>query len=524
MKVEIEREVDGGWDRESPGGGAAERQATDPTFAEAWMQLGGEILSFREEVRELPVAPRTTPEAMRRAVEEVGGLEEGTPLPELVEAMTGLLRTGVVHVTSPRYFGLFNPSVLEGGILGDALAALYNLQLAAWSHAPAACELERRALELFREALGLPAGSHANFTQGGAEANLSAVLAALAHCFPEWITGGVRALPGIPALYLSDESHHSFVKVARMTGLGMESLREVPVTPRFTMDPAALEARIREDRGAGFLPLMVVGTAGTTSTGAVDPLPELARVAREAGAWFHVDAAWGGFAVLSPRLRGAVRGIEEADSVTWDAHKGLSVPMGAGMFFCRHPEAVLEAFGLQASYMPPPAARGVVDPWLSTAQWSRRSIGLKVFMALAQVGRQGYGRMVEHQADMADLLRRRLGEEGWTVANDTLLPVVCATHPDLSGDPGHPGAVVREIQRRGRAWISEVRPGRGEPLVRACITSYRTDEADVEVLVAELEEARRAVLGGGGEGGDEGSAPSPGPPARGKEARKGRPR
>ncbi len=524
MRVEIEREVEGGWDGESPGAGAAGLEATDRTFAEAWMQLGGEILSFREEVRELPITPRATPEAMRRAVEEVAGLEEGMPLPELVEAMTGLLRTGVVHVTSPRYFGLFNPSVLEGGILGDALAALYNLQLAAWSHAPAACELEGRALELFREALGLPERSHANFTQGGAEANLSAALAALAHRFPEWTAGGVRALPGIPALYLSDESHHSFVKVARMTGLGMESLREVPVTPRFTMDPEALEARIREDREAGFLPLLVVGTAGTTSTGAVDPLPELARVAREAGAWFHVDAAWGGFAVLSPRLRGAVRGIEEADSVTWDAHKGLSVPMGAGMFFCRHPEAVLKAFALQASYMPPAADGGGVDPWLSTAQWSRRSIGLKVFMALAQVGRQGYGRMVEHQAEMADLLRRRLLQEGWQVANDTPLPVVCATHPDLGRDPCLPGVVVREVQRRGRAWISEVRPGRRDPLVRACITSYRTEEADVEVLVAELEEGRRAVLGGDRLGGDGEAAPPPRSRERGEGARRGKPR
>jgi aromatic-L-amino-acid/L-tryptophan decarboxylase len=476
-----------------PGG----HPSTDSAFAEVWMQLGGEILSFREEVRDLPVVPRVTPAAMRRAVEWIP-LEEGVPLPELLEAVTGLLRGGTVHVTSPRYFGLFNPTVLEGGLLGDAMAALYNLQLAVWSHAPAASELERRALEQYREALGLPAGSHANFTQGGAEANLTAVLAALARGAPEWCAGGVAALEGRAALYLSDESHHSFVKVARMTGLGMGALREIPTTDRFVMDPAALETRMREDRAAGFFPLMVVGTAGTTSTGAVDPLPELGRIAREAGAWFHVDAAWGGAATLSPELRPALAGIEEADSVTWDAHKWLSVPMGAGMFFCRHPESVARAFSLQASYMPPAAGGGAVDPWISTTQWSRRSIGLKVFMALAQVGVRGYARIIAHQAAMADLLRSRLREKGWMVVNDTPLPVVCFTHPALRGRDGATAAAVREIHARGRVWISEVRPGGGEPLLRACITSYQTEPSDLEVLLEELEVATREALRGRG--------------------------
>lgn len=505
------------------GGLRGTHASTDPEFAEVWMQLGGEILSFREEVRDLPIVPRITPSAMKRAVEAIP-LEDGLPLSDLLEAVTGLLRGGTVHVTSPRYFGLFNPSVLEGGLLADALAALYNLQLAVWSHAPAASEMERRALDEYRGALGLPEGSHANFTQGGAEANLTAVLAALARQAPGWCDGGVAALPGKAALYLSDESHHSFVKVARMTGLGRESLREIPTTERFVMDPAALEARIREDRGEGFFPLLVVGTAGTTSTGAVDPLPDLARIAREEGAWFHVDAAWGGAAALAPELRPALAGIEEADSVTWDAHKWLSVPMGAGMFFCRHPGAVRQAFALQASYMPPGAGNGVVDPWVSTTQWSRRAIGLKAFMALAQVGVRGYARLIAHQAEMADLLRRRLRENGWIVVNDTPLPVVCFTHPDLRQErpgtavapgaaavpgpaavhgavaaPGPavaprphsgPGRLVAEIHARGRVWISEVRPGGGEPLLRACITSYQTEASDLEVLLEELEAAR----------------------------------
>ena len=127
---------------------------------------------------------------------------------------------------------------------------------------------------------------------------------------------------------------------------------------------------------------MAVGTAGTTGAGLIDPLLQMAEISRRFGLWFHVDAAWGGSAVLSSRLRPALRGIELADSVTWDAHKWLSVPMGAGMFFCCHPDAVKQAFAISTSYMPKKTDDDTVDPFAASAQWSRRLIGLKVFMAL----------------------------------------------------------------------------------------------------------------------------------------------
>lgn len=189
----------------------------------------------------------------------------------------------------------------------------------------------------------------------------------------------------------TSEMHHSFVKVARMTGLGTDTLREISTDARFVMDIDALQSRLHTDLQEGWHSLMIVGTAGTTSTGIVDPLNQRAEVATEQGAWFHVDAAWGGSAVLSPRLKAVVAGIERADSITWDAHKWLSVSMGAGMFFCRHPEAIKRAFAITTSYMPNATAGGTVDPYTTTAQWSRRAIGLKVFMALAELGVNGYG-------------------------------------------------------------------------------------------------------------------------------------
>ena len=343
-----------------------------------------------------------------------------------------MLTHWTVHVTHPRYFGLFNPSVRQAGILADALAALFNPQLAAWSHAPAANEIEKHTLSALTRTLGLPENeTFANFTTGGAEANQTALLSALAHHFPESDEAGVAGLTKRPAIYLTGETHHSFVKIARMAGFGTSALHEIPTLPNFKMDTQALLSQIKQDRQNGWYPLMIIGTAGTTSAGTIDPLPELAKIAKTTKAWFHVDGAWGATAVLSPRLKKEFVGIEEADSVTWDAHKWMSVPMGAGMFFTRHQEAVLRAFDVSTSYMPDQVNRLTLDPYTSSVQWSRRTIGLKVFMALAELGLDGYAALIEHQADMGDLLREKLVGAGWMISNDTRLPVVCFTRPEI---------------------------------------------------------------------------------------------
>jgi aromatic-L-amino-acid/L-tryptophan decarboxylase len=458
-------------------------------MTDAWPRVMEEIRCFQSEIRDLPVWPPLDASELRADLESRYALSTPVPIERLVADVTRLLRRFTVHVVHPRYFGLFNPSVHDAGIIGDTLAALYNPQLAVWSHAPAAQELERLVLRHLGERLGMdPASTLSNFTTGGAEANLSAVLSALAKAFPETAESGLRDLPVRPALYLSEEAHDSFVKIARMTGLGIDALRRVRVDHRFAMDLDDLDDRVRSDVVSGYRPLAIIGTAGTTSTGAIDPLPELARCARKAGAWFHVDAAWGGSAVLSDRLRPALSGIELADSITWDAHKGLSVPMGAGMFFCRHPEAVRRAFSVTTSYMPA-ASVGGSDPYQVTAQWSRRATGLKVFLSLAEIGLPGYARIIDHQARMADNLRDRLVQSGWWVVNDTPLPLVCFTHPALSRDATAVEQVVSSIQRRGRVWISSVNPTGSQHLLRACITSFRTGVDDVECLMSELETA-----------------------------------
>ena len=452
-----------------------------------WKAMEREAERFRRDIRALPVTAPSDPLALRRRLETRYNFAAPHSLCDLTEDVSALLRDHTVHVTHPCYFGLFNPSVRDAGIVADFLAALYNPQLAAWSHAPAACEIERLTLRHLGSLIGFDTETlSASFTTGGAEANLCAVLAALAHYGSEAGYDGVAALPARPAIYVSGESHHSFVKIARMTGLGTDALRAVATTPQYTMDPEDLAARILSDRTEGWKPLLIVGTAGTTSSGAVDPLVALADIAGEADLWFHVDAAWAGAVVLSPRLRPVLAGIGRADSVTWDAHKWLSVPMGAGMFFCRHPRAVRNAFAASTSYMPDAVLGGAEDPYTTSVQWSRRAIGLKVFMALAELGDSGYAELIEHQAAMGDLLRAKLRSAGWLVVNQEILPVICFTHDRIRCGQRSTHDLLQTLYARGRAWISDVVLGGNERVLRACITSYHTTPADIDVLLAEL--------------------------------------
>jgi len=447
-----------------------------------WQAFAAQAERFRSTLPGRPVVPTLDTSGLRRELARRYDFAQPVPAGRLLEEVGGLLAEGLVQVTHPRYFGLFNPSVLPVAVLGEALAALYNPQMAVWSHAPAACELEHRALAALQALIGWgPEEGLATFTTGGAESNTSALLCALARRFPGWDREGLTALGLRPTLYLSADAHHSFVKAARCAGLGTAAVREVPVDAARKLDPAALERMLEQDRAAGLHPFLLVATLGATGTGVIDAVGPLRELADRHGLWLHADAAWGGSALLSPALRPALAGIERADSVTWDAHKWMSVPMGAGMFFCRHPEAARRAFALSAAYMPPPGDEEVADPYVTTVQWSRRHIGLKVFMAMAELGLEGYGRMVEGQARMGEHLRRRLVEAGWSLANDTPLPVVC-----FHRDGVDPAALLGRIQREGRVWISSLALPDGPTVLRACITSYRTTEADVEALLETL--------------------------------------
>src|SRR5580658_9478037 len=415
-------------------------------------QIREEFETLESVIADGPIVPNVTAGEIRAYLGSRFDFKQAMPLDEVVADVEQMLQKWQVQVTHPRYFGLFNPSVTLASVVADTLVAMYNSQLANWRTSPAANEMERHTLAWLGSKFGLPADSISTFTSGGSEANLSAVVVALTWAFPEYGEHGLRRLAGDPAIYVTEETHHGFNKIAHMAGLGRRNLRMVATGSDLKMSVDDLRKRVAEDRNNGLLPFMVIGTAGTTAAGIIDPLLEIGRFCKEQRLWFHADAAYGGSAVVSPNLRPHLAGIEAADSITCDAHKWLSVPMGCCMFLCRHRDSVAQAFRSEVNYLPTkPAsedASATFNPLTHSAQWSRRFIGLKLFMALAQYGEAGYAEMLDHQAHMGNVLRELLTATGWRIVNSTPLPVICFTREGVD-----PSELVAELRERQIAWM-----------------------------------------------------------------------
>jgi glutamate/tyrosine decarboxylase-like PLP-dependent enzyme len=231
---------------------------------------------------------------------------------------------------------------------------------------------------------------------------------------------------------------------------------------------------------------MIAATAGTTNAGMIDPLAACAEIADRQGLWLHVDAAWGGALIASDRLKAALDGLQSADSVTIDAHKWFATTMGCGMFLTPHAETLSAAFHVTTGYMPSHLAG--VDPYVTSVQWSRRFLGLRLFLSLASAGWAGYARHVEKAVALAARLGAELTACGWTLANRSPAAVLCLEPPPASADIR---TIVSRVLASGRAWISTTE-FEGRPVVRACITHGETSRDDLRVLVEALEEARLA--------------------------------
>jgi len=412
----------------------------------------------------------------------------------LLEDVFELLRDYGLHVGNPGYYGLFNPTPSFMGVLADLLVAAFNTQLGAWHHSPAGVEIERQLVLYFARAFGLPDSAYGHFTTGGSEANLTAVNVALAHQYPELARGGLRSLDRQPVMLASEESHHSLDKAAQQVGLGRDALIRVPVSGLTEgMDPAALEDTINRCRADDLDPFLVVATAGTTNAGIIDPLREIGNICRKHGIHMHVDGAWGGSVILSDRLRGLLDGIELADSIIIDAHKLLSVPMGAGLFLSADKAWQAAAFDLDPAYVPKSPVDGM-DNYRLSMQFSRRFIGLKLFMTLAAAGREDMARTIEGQVEMGQRLGEILQADGWNVVNGASLAIVCFENPDWTGLETEETARLNEkvaatVVAGGKSWISTTRMV-GRPVLRACVTSYLTREPDLERLATSLGEAR----------------------------------
>ena len=397
-------------------------------------------------------------------------------LEHLMDWVIDALDKGGVQMTHPGYLGLFNPAPAFASECADRIASAFNHQICVYSHAPAAVEIEQHVIHEVARRAGLPEGSGGHFTSGGAEANSAAVLCALQAKCPDYSDKGLSEFAGPPVIYVSKESHLAWLKMAHSAGIGRNAVRLISTDGSGRMDINALKAAITEDLNAGCVPVLVVATAGTTNAGMVDPLNDTADFADEYGMWFHVDAAWGGALIASDTRRHALDGMERAHSITIDAHKWFATTMGAGMFLTCRPDVPAQVFRITASYMPESEASK--DFYVNSTQWSRRFVGLRLFLALGSAGWAGYGEHVERTIDLTDRLTAKLTQGGWTHANNSALGVTCMVPPDGNNAVQR---YVDAVHRDGRFWISKA-VFEDAPVLRACVTNGRTGEHTIDDL------------------------------------------
>lgn len=422
-------------------------------------------------------------------------LVNGIKPDKAIQHVTNGLETFSVHTPHPKYFGLFNPRSNYAGIIADLITATYNPQLAAWSHAPFAVEVEELIIREFANKFGYDKNADGVFTTGGAEANLTAILCALNHKYQNFAKDGVFGLDKKPVVFCSAEAHHSIQKAAKVVGIGYNLVKSIPITDELKLDTEILQQKLNELDSSIYAPLMIIGTAGTTGTGTIDELNQLSSICKKNNIWFHVDAAYGGGAILSQDLKHQLIGIEKSDSITFDAHKWMSVPMGTSIFLTSRNDILGKTFRITTEYMPKEADKlTITEPFTHSIQWSRRFIGLKVYLSLLFYGWQGYEQTINHQAKMGQYLKNQLIENGWKIKNNTDLPVVCFAKSEFETDSNFPKEILDKILAKGKSWLS-VYPINGIPTFRACITNYSTTEKEIDELVDELNDEVTSYVG-----------------------------
>ncbi|HXA34793.1 MAG TPA: pyridoxal-dependent decarboxylase [Steroidobacteraceae bacterium] len=441
---------------------------------EEW--LTGELQRALLRIQAGPVVP-TVDMAAFRAELDAYDFEKPRPLEDLLRWTIERMEHGIVQMANPRYFGLFNPGPNFPAQCADRIAGLFNPQLASSGSSPVPVELERHVIRAIARRAGMGDETAGHFATGGSESNYTALLCALTGAHPEFAADGARAFAGPVKLYTSRDCHIAWLKIAHQAGVGRAALRLVETDGGGRMDPQALARAIAFDRAHGAVPVMVVATAGTTAAGMIDPLDACADVARREHLWYHVDAAWGGAALASDRLRKVLAGIERADSITIDAHKWLATTMGCALFITRHARLLSEAFHASTSFMP--SSVSGVDPYLNSVQWSRRFLGLRLFFALASAGWDGLGAHVERGVEVVDRIREKLTLLGWTVANDSALAVLDVVPPAGLGPVRD---LVRRVVASGRAWVAPA-TFEGRDVVRICATNGETALEDVDALI-----------------------------------------
>lgn len=414
-----------------------------------------------------------------------------------------------MQIPSPRYYGLFNPTPLPIAVWADALASAMNQNGAAWRNAPAANVIEARVLKWLCEIVGYGAESYGTLTSGGSEANLVALKCARDRAAKGVRERGLRAASGDMIVYASEQSHYSFEKSVDILGMGRESLRKIAVDDNFHININALREAIENDLGAGQIVCCIAGAAGATSTGIIDPLDELANVARDYDCWFHVDGAYGGALALSEKHKHRLRGIERADSVTIDPHKWMFVPFACGAVLVRGGGDVLrDGFDITPEYLSERRDHlGGADVEYDFFRYgqlgTRRFNALKLWMALKFLGTRGYGEIIERQIELTNYFASRLDElKDFTPIGKVETAVCCfrftpheSKFLDGAAQDDLQRALQQRIERSGAAWISTTVLNDRRAL-RVNINSFLTKRRHIDDLVELLQRESTELLKG----------------------------
>ncbi len=456
-------------------------------------ELGTRVVALWTELLErLPDEPVTAPRTPAEVAPAVALPVPEAPMPvdDLVAHLRTLTFEHSLHLGHPAFFGYICGAGTVPGAATELLAAGLNPCLGGYRLGPGAAEIELHLTRWLAERFGLPHGAGGMVMTGGAMANFVGLKCARDQQLGLGVREAGVAVHGPVAIYASEEAHVVIRRATDMLGLGAGAVRAIAVDGDQRMRVDALSAAIDRDVAAGVRPLAVVATAGTTTTGSIDPLPAVADVAARHGLWFHVDAAYGGAAILSDELRGQLAGIERADSLAVDPHKWLYTAQSAGCVLVRDFGHLSASFHADASYIwLDDAARHGIDFSMHGPQFSRGFAALKVWVSLLAHGREAYGRRIAHDAGLA----RYLGE---LVTEHPDFELMCA--PRLSiccfryrprGWSDSEAALDRlnerlmtAIHADGRVYCSNaVIAGRFG--LRACIVNFRTEAEDVERLL-----------------------------------------
>lgn len=440
----------------------------------------------------IPPLRRATPAEMRARLSGPPP-QEGRDFEAIIEQLERDVLPFMSRGDHPGFFAFVPFCGTWPGALGDFIASACNVYAGSWMESAGPTQLELEALNWFKTWIGYPPAAGGVLVGGGSAANLTALA-----CARESLAG---AMSGDLVGYVCDQAHSSIGRAARVLGFRPEQLRVLPHDAEFRLSPRALAAAIDADVRAGRRPLFVAATAGTTNTGAVDPLPELGALCRERGVWLHVDAAYGGFAALTERGSAALAGIGEADSVTLDPHKWLYQPYECGALLVRDDHALRAAFQTTPDYLRDSA---VADEEVNLSdrgiQLTRSSRAFKVWLSLQYFGAGAFTTAIDRSLDLAALVRERVERsDALELMAPPSLGIVCfrrhfrGVARDAADADLRNAALVAALEASGDGLVSSTRL-RGRYALRVCVMNHTTTRADVERVMDRFERSEPAAL------------------------------